>query len=422
MKAAEQRSFGGAGRSGPAAVAMAAALAFLVTFAFAAAARAADRPFEIEFDRSDVKVGMLGDLLGGAGLPLGEMASGASIKGTIAPDGTVTVPKGSFRMPELGIDDPVRLRAFMGIESPATGAFNPETGQLELDAQAGIWIRVDAAALLDLLGLDIGDLIGGSGGGAGGINIGGMIKPLLSNLTCGFAPMDVHFTTESNSLGSGKRFLNGPEGTGAITTEWSQLGPFKGQTKLLGLIDPCQMLLDFLPGLIEDGAGGALPGGVDLGGLDLAGLLANLNNLNLGPSSITLTRTVDESGPGKGPGNSGEEPRAGKPRLRIKAVARTRRVRSAKRARFRVTVRNTGRAPARKVRICMTGFAIRRQCVGLGKVKAGGSKRKVLKPRVNRKKLFRRSQRVLRPRFTVRAKNATRSRTRKARVRVMKPW
>lgn len=413
MKAAKHRS---SGRSGRAAVAMAAALAFLLAFAFTASARAADQPFEIEFDRSDVKIGLLGDLLGENGLPLGEMGSGASIKGTIAPDGTVTVPKGSFRMPELGIDDPVRLRAFMGIEGPATGTFNPDTGQLELDTQAGIWIRIDAAALLDLLGLDIGDLLGGSGGGTGGLNIGSMIKPLLSNLTCGFAPMDVHFTTESNSLASGKRFLKGPGGTGALTTEWSQLGPFKGQTKILGLLDPCQMLLDYLPGLIEGGVGGALPGGVDLGGLDLAGLLANLNNLNLGPSSITLTRTVDESLPPE------EEPRAGKPRLRVRAVARAGRVRTAKRARFRVTVRNTGKAPARKVRICMTGFAIRRHCAGPGKLNAGGSRRKVFKVVVNRKRLFSRSQKVLRPRFTVRAKNAPRVRTRKARVRVMKPW
>lgn len=409
MRAAKQRSFR---RSGPAGIATAVALAFLVAITFPGTARAADRPFEIEFDRSDVKIGMLGDLLGESGLPLDQMASGASIKGTIAPDGTVTVPKGSFRMPELGIDDPVKLRAFMGIEGPATGTFSPETGQLELDTQAGIWLRIDAGALLDLLGLDIGDLLGGSGG----TGVGGLIKPLLSNLTCGFAPMDVHFTTENNSLASGQRFLKGPAGTGALTTEWSQLGPFRGQTKILGLIDPCQMLLDYLPGLIEGGAGGALPGGIDLGGLDLAGLLAGLNNLNLGPSAITLTRSIDESQPPE------EKPRAKKPRLRIRAAARPGRVRTANRARFRVTVKNGGRATAKGTRICMTGFAIRRRCVGLGGLKAGGSRRKILKPKVNTKRLFSRGQRVLRPRFTVRAENAPPVRTRKARVRVMKPW
>jgi len=335
-------------------------------------ARAADKPFEIEFNKSTINIGGLGSLLGG--LPLDQVASGGSIKGTVAPDGTVTIPKGAFTMPELGLDDPVKFRVFMGIEGPATGTFNSSTGQLELDTKAGLWLQVDAAALLDLLGVNINDLLGGLGGGSGGggFNIGGLITPLLSNLTCGFSPMNVHFTTGTNSLATGAPFVDGTTGAGALTTEWSKLGPFSGRTKILGIFDPCQMLVDYLPGLIQGGAGGALPGGIDLGGLDLAGLLANLDNLDLGPSSITLTRSVAPT-----------PPAAGRPLLRVTVKPMRRNYRANQKARVRVTVRNAGDAPARSTRVCVVSTATGSSCENLGPIPAGASRTRSI--RVNLK-------------------------------------
>lgn len=359
-------------------------------------AAAANEPFSIGFDKSDIKIGLLPDL------PLDTVATGASLEGTIDENGNVTIPKGNFKLPELGLDEPVRIRAFMGIENEATGTYDPATGRLELDAQAGIWLSVDVAALLETLGLDIDDLVGQLGGGStGGINLGSMLTPILSDLTCGFSPMDVHFTTESNSISSGSRFVDGPAGTGAITAEWSQLGPFAGRTKILGLIDPCQLIMDYLPGLIESGIGGSLPDGIDLGGLDLAGLLANLDNLNLGPSAITLTRSQADL-PVKEPTG----PTADRAKLRLKVTPRLRRVKAGKTATFRVRVRNIGGSTARKVRVCLTGPGVgilrRWRCLNLGSFKAGKVKIREVRVRVNRRSPLRQAK----FRFRVKSANA----------------
>ncbi len=304
-----------------------------------------------------------------------------------------------------------RTRAAGGSKREKEG-FSEQSGDPHLAAQTGLWLRVDVSALLDLLGLDVNDLLGGLGGGSGtgGINVGSMIKPLLSNLTCGFSPMNVQFTTGSNSLSSGSPFLDGPAGHGAITTEWSQLGPFRGRTTILGLIDPCQLLLDFLPGLIEGGAGGALPDGVDPGGLDLAALLANLDSLNPGPGSITLTRTLDSPVP----------PIARNPRLALTVNPKQRRVRVGSRVIYRVSVKNIGGGGSLNSRICLTGFAFRQRCKGLGKIAAGKTKVRVFRTRAQLPRLASRHQQILRPRFTASAKNAKRVRTRAPHIRTVR--
>ena len=367
---------------------------------------AADEPFKIEFDKSNIQIGDLADL------PLDTIASGASLEGTIDENGNVTIPKGSFKLPELGIDDPVKLRGFMGIESPATGTFDAATGRLELDAKAGIWISVDVAAALDLAGVDIDDLIGQvAGGSTGGLNIGTLIKPLLSNLTCGFSPMDVHFTTEANSLSTGSRFVDGPTGTGAITAEWSQLGPFSGRTKILGLIDPCQMLMSYLPTLLEGGLGGSLPGDIDLGGLDLAGILDNLNNLNLGPSAITLTRTQSQPDPDPDPD---PDPTPGPAKLRLSVTPKQHRVKAGKKTTFKTRVKNVGKSKANGVRVCLTGpgvgILVRWRCLKLGSIKAGATKTKNIRVRVKRKSPRRKAKFHFRVKSANAAKRATSAR------------
>ncbi len=389
-------------------------LTALVLAAILPAAASADEPFKIEFDKSNVQIGALPDL------PLDTIASGASLEGTIDENGNVTVPKGNFKLPELGLDQPVKVRGFMGIESPATGTFNRDTGQLELDAKAGIWLSVDVAAALDLAGVDVNDLIGAIGGGAGGFNVGSLIKPLLSDLTCGFSPMDVHFTTESNSLATGSRFVDGPDGPGAITAEWSQLGPFSARSKLLGLIDPCQMLMQYLPGLLNGGAGGALPGGIDLGGLDLADLLSNLNDLDLGPSAITLTRTLiapPVDPPTDPPVDPPIDPPAGSPKLRLSVSPKQRRIATGKTVVFRVKVRNVGKARATGVRVCLTspgvGVLVRWRCGKFGSLKAGATKLRKFRVRVRRSS----PRRGARFRFRLKSTNAAK-RTVDSRLRV----
>ena len=246
--------------------------------------QAATEPFKIDFDQSTMQVGLLSDL------PLGELASTASLEGTIDDQGNVTVPKGKFTLPEIGITDPLTVKMFMGIESDATGTFNAQTGALVLNAKAGVWVSVNLPELfdaLDTLGLDVSGQLGPLAGIIGGVG----------DLTCGFSPMDVTFTTGETSLGSGSPFTKGPLGPGALTAEWSQLGPFSGKTKILGLIDVCQAIKQYAPSLIEGALSGSLPDGIDLGNIDLASLLNNLDNVNLGPSSLTLTRTLDENVP-----------------------------------------------------------------------------------------------------------------------------
>jgi len=382
------------------ALAVMAGILLAAVMLFAPGTARADEPFEIQFDKSDMKIGAIGNLLGNGSLPLDNVAAGGSIKGTIAADGTVTIPKGAFTMPELGLDNPVKIRLFMGVDAPATGHFDRATGQLDLDTKAGVWAQVDVGALLDLAGVSLGDLnLGGIGG------IGGMIKPLLSDLTCGFAPTNVHFTTESTSLSSGVRFADGPAGNGAITVEFSKLGAFAGRTKLLGMIDACQLLRSYLPSLIQGGLGGALPGGIDLGGLDLAGLLANLDNVDLGPSSITLSRTVAVAKP---------------PRLKITAVPVSRTVKPRQRPGYRITVSNVGGKDARNSRVCVSGQTVRGACSALGVIPAGEAKSRVVRVQVKAHRLGNGKRPVVRPLFTASAAGAGQVTTRRASVRVLR--
>ncbi len=375
-------------------------------------ARAAEEPFQIQFDDSELQIGALGDL---GGLPLGEMSSTASIDGTWDPEtGVVNVPKGKFPLPELGLDEPVKIRGFMGIESPATGTFDASTGRLELDAKAGVWVSVNVKQILDLAsenGIDIGSI--------GGIDSSmiGLLTSFVSNLTCGFSPMDVHFSTEGSSLATGQRFTKGTTGPGAITAEWSQLGPFGGKTKLpIVNIDPCLLIKDMLPGLIG-GLGSGDTGGIDLGDLDLGGLLDNLDNVNLGPSGLTLIRTSDTKGPGHGPGPGPgpgtKNPIAGAvPKLKLKATPKRRKINSKRNAPIKVRVKNAGKAVAVGTRVCMTKAPVRKYCQRLGRIAAGKAKTRTFW--VRSKRIRSKSPRSIRPKFTVTAKKAKRANARTA--------
>ncbi len=376
----------------------------------AGSARAAEEPFQIEFDNSELKIGALGNL---GGLPLGDVTSTASLDGTWNPaTGAVTVPKGKFTLPQIGLDEPVKIRGFMGIESPATGTFDAKTGQLDLDAQAGIWVSVNIKQLLDLAstsGIDLGSI-----GGLDSSTIG-LITTFVSTLTCGFSPMDVHFSTEANSLASGQRFAKGPTGPGALTAEWSQLGPFAGRTKLpIVNMDPCVLIKGMLPSLIGGLGGDALPGGIDLGGLDLGSLLSNLDNLNLGPSGLTLIRSTDSPLPGD-PGDPKDPISGGVPKLKLKATPKKRRITTKRNSTIKVRVKNVGRATAVRTRVCMTGTPVKKYCQRLGRVAAGKTKFRTFI--VRSKRIRSKAPRLLRPKFTLTAKKAKTTRT-KTRLRV----
>jgi len=349
--------------------------------------QAATEPFKIDFDQSTMQVGLLSDL------PLGELASTASLEGTIDDQGNVTVPKGKFTLPEIGITDPLTVKMFMGIESDATGTFNAQTGALVLNAKAGVWVSVNLPELfdaLDTLGLDVSGQLGPLAGIIGGVG----------DLTCGFSPMDVTFTTGETSLGSGSPFTKGPLGPGALTAEWSQLGPFSGKTKILGLIDVCQAIKQYAPSLIEGALSGSLPDGIDLGNIDLASLLNNLDNVNLGPSSLTLTRTLDENVPEVVPPAS--------PALKLSVSPKRRKARAGKKASFTVKVKNSGKAPATGVKICVKtpGASVvgGGRCRTLGKVMAGATQTRRFRIRTGKKR-----KKPVKAVFTVRASNAGRS-------------
>lgn len=311
-------------------VAFALVLLAVVAASLLGPARAgADQPFRVAFDRNEIRIGSVGSL------PLDEVSAGALIEGTVDPQGRVTIPKGKFTLPILGIDDPVKLRGFMGIEEAATGTWDPKTGRLEIQAKAGLWLSIDVAGVVEALqasGVDLGDL--------------GALAPLirsLGDLTCGFSPMDVTFTTETTSQGSGQRFTQGLAGPGALTTEWSQLGPFAGKTRVLGFLPACELIRSALPGLISGALGGVLPPELGLGNLDIASLLENLDNLDLGPSSLTIARTVDESEPSDPP-----DPASLTMSMRRGPV----KVRAGRRARIPVRVTNSGELPATGVKAC----------------------------------------------------------------------
>ena len=346
---------------------------------FPALSHAGEKPFRIDFDQSQMQIGQLD------GLPLDQVASTGSVEGTIDDDGNVTIPKGGFKLPEVGITDPIKVKAFMGIESAATGTFNAGTGELILNAKAGIWVSVNLPELLGLLegmGVDLTDQLGPLGGMVGSIG----------DLTCGFSPMDVTFTTGETSLGSGSPFTDGPEGAGALTAEWSKLGPFAGRTRIL-VFDVCQMIKSYAPQLIEGGLGGVLPEGTDLGGLDFQAILENLDNVDLGPSSLTLVRSEEAAILGAGPS------------LELDVMKKTKRVRAGRKAELTVQVRNTGRVPATGVKLCLKSAAVKvvngRNCRDLGKVMAGATQTRRFKVKVPAGK-----KRNLKVKFTVRADNS----------------
>lgn len=353
-------------------------------------ARAEEQPFKIEFDKSEMQVGLLSQL------PLDQVASTASIEGTIDENGNVKVPKDGFKLPTLGIEQPVKVSAFMGIEQDATGKYDAATGEMVLNTKAGIWLSVDVQALLQALGgfgVELPD----------GLDA---ITGLLGNdLTCGFAPMDVQFTTGKTSLGTGAPFAKGTLGPGALTGEWSKLGPFAGRTKALGFIDVCKLIKSQLPGLLEGALGESLPGGLDIGGLDLESLLANLDNLDLGPSSLTLTRSLDTSTPVT-PGDPDSTPKSAK--LRLTVNPKKKKVKAGKKTVFTVKVKNSGTGAAEGVNVCIKSPGKKvlkgKLCRSLGTVMAGATqtRRIGVKVRKGNKKKYKVG-------FEVRASNATRS-------------
>jgi hypothetical protein len=337
-----------------AAAVLALVLAATAMLALAAGpARAADQPFKLDFDQSAIDVSLLGTV------PIDQLSGPSSIEGTIDDDGNVKIPKGNFKLPVIdvssvaqsliGIDLPIELKGFMGIEQAATGSFDAGTGKMEIQTKAGLWITVNPQQILGL--------VGGSGLDLG--SLGGLTALLGNELTCGFSPMDVTFTTESTSLGTGQRFTKGLQGPGALTAEWSQLGPFAGKTKIL-VFDVCSLIRNQLPTLLSGLGGGT---GIDLGGIDIAGLLSGLDDLDLGPSGLTITRTVDDS----------PTPAA----LKMRVGPQKRVVRTGKATTFRVLVANRGGSAAGGVQVCAE--APRRKvrgagCRALGSIAAGKAK------------------------------------------------
>lgn len=320
---------------------------------------AADQAFRIEFDDNQIELGPVGNI------PIGQLSRSAAIEGTVDSTGRVTVPKGKFTLPVLGIDTPVSIRGFMGIEDEATGTWDPATGRLEIDARAGIWLSVNVSETLRALG-DAGITIP---------NLGPLqfIIGSIGQLTCGFSPMDVTFTTETTSFGSGQRFTRGLKGPGSLTAGWSQLGPFAGRSGSGGFLDinpiACPLIRSALPGLLSGLVGNAIPG-LDLGDFDIAGLLDNLDSVNLGPSSLTISRQVDQSIPAS---------------LALRSGPVTLRAKAGKAVRVPIGIRNPGEAPATGVKACprlprssRTGG----RCVNVGSIAPGRtvSRSLLLKP------------------------------------------
>lgn len=319
------RKLSGLGEAGPSTgsiVAFATVVATILIAALALPGQAsANQPFRIDFDDNEIAIGPVGNL------PLEEITSDASIEGTVDPQGRVTIPKAKFKLPVLGIDQPVKVRGYMGIEDDATGTWDPTTGRLEIQAKAGLWLSINISETLQAL----------QGAGVTIPNLGPLqfIIGSIGDLTCGFSPMDVTFTTESTDLGSGQRFARGLNGPGALTVNWSQLGPFAGKTKLL-FLDVCTTIRGFAPTLISGLVGNSIPG-LDIGGFDIAGLLENLDNVDLGPSSLTISRTVDQSIPAS---------------LALPPGPGTFRAKAGRTVKVPVRVTNPGEGPATGVNIC----------------------------------------------------------------------
>lgn len=319
-------------------------------------AAAAERPFALEFDRSAIETGLVGDL------DLEALSGPSSIEGTIDDEGRVSIPRGKFKLPVLdvstiaqslaGIELPVEIEGYMSIEQAATGTFDSRTGELEIQAKAGLWVSINIQQLLGAirgLGVDLPP------------ELSAVTGLLGQNLTCGFSPMDVTFTTESTSLGQGQRFTRGLSGPGALTAEWSRLGPFAGKTRILGIIDACTTIRTLLPGLLSGIGGGAL------GGLDLGSLLEGLDELDLGPSSLTISRV-------------GVEPPQPTSRASLKMIVSSKRFGKPVNAGrvYRLTFSNRGRAPSLGTRVCANApeRAVRgSRCVRLGTIAPGQVKR-----------------------------------------------
>lgn len=350
------------------AIGLAGMLMLLTAAAGTTPARAVEKPFTIEFDQSRIEAGFPGDV------GLDALSGTSSIEGTIDGAGNIKIPKGSFQLPVIdlsamarslaGVEIPVEINGFMSVEQAATGAFDRSTGKMEIQTKAGIWVSIDIQQLLDALdglGIDVGGQLGALTPLLGGID----------DLTCGFSPMDVTFTTESTSPGTGQRFTRGLEGPGALTGEWSQLGPFAGRTKIL-VFDVCSLIRSELPSLLS-GLGGS-GGGIDPGDLDIAGLLDGLDDLDLGPGSLTISRTLD-----------GSPASADRARLKL-GVARKKRAASRDQVtRYRVTVENRGGSAASGVRVCaqVPRRSVRGgRCLGLGAIRAGKKKRATFKLRL----------------------------------------
>lgn len=319
----------------------------LIATASIAGPAVANEPFRIEFDENRIQIGPVGNI------PIGQLSRGAAIEGTVGPDGQVKIPKGKFTLPVLGIDEPVAIRGFMGIEDEATGTWDPMTGRLEIQARAGIWLSVNLSETLQAL----------QGAGVSIPNLGPLqfIIGTIRELTCGFSPMNVTFTTESTALGSGQRFTKGLDGPGALTADWTRLGPFAGRSSG-GLLDinliACPLLRDALPGLVTGLVGNAIPG-LDLDGIDIAGLLSNLDTVDLGPSSLTISRTADQSVP------AGLAMSTGRSSIRARA---------GKVARIPVRITNPGDVPATGVKICprlSKSSRTRSRCVAVGAIGPG---------------------------------------------------
>jgi hypothetical protein len=260
------------------------AVATILAALWGAGPAAANEPFRIEFDDNRIEIGPVG------AIPIGEITKGSSIEGTVDSRGRVSIPRDKFTLPVLGIDEPVEVRGFMGIEEDATGTWDSATGKLEIQAKAGIWLSIDVAATLAAL----------QSAGVQIPNLGPLqfIIGTIGDLTCGFSPMDVTFTTETTAFGSGQRFSKGLDGPGVLTAGWSRLGPFAGRTGAGLSSFACPLVRTLLPSLVTGLAGNAIPG-LDLGGLDLAGLLNNLDSVDLGPSSLSISRSTDLSIPAR---------------------------------------------------------------------------------------------------------------------------
>ncbi len=336
----------------------------LASQAGVASAAGTAEPFHIDFSSGVVKVGAIDNI------DLATLADGSagSIDGTIQ-NGVVTIPADGFNVVKVGIDDPFPLKAFLGVDGASTGTYDADTGELNIEATGGIWVTVDIAAAADALGVSLDDLLAGANLGA--------LAPIVTSflkepLTCGFAPMDLHFSTSGGEApGPGTPFSDGLADPGAISASWSQLGPFAGRTKAYGLFDVCVIAKSLLPGLIQSALSGV--GGSSLGslqGIDIAGLLANLDDANLGPSGILLTSSTEAP------------PTAAK--LRTKVLPRNRKIREGHATRFKVTVTNSGGSKATRVKVCVRhpnkALSVR-HCQKFGNIPAGGSETRAFRVR-----------------------------------------